>query len=166
MRSEPNSLGSSPSGSPLVTHRQHQHNGHARRHHYRDGYSSLERLNRRPRVNKCSREKLFLRRASLQTLTMRSLRSEETLSPPATGNCSQDGSVSSSSSEEEEEAGGFLDSAEFIRNRKERSTVLVRRFFKNNQKVPTHVFGACTDISWNFPSLMTLKYSRTAADVQ
>lgn len=134
MSSEPNSLGSSPSGSPLVTHRQHHHNGHAHRHHHRDGYSSLERLNRRPRVKKCSREKLFLRRTSLQTVTMRSLRSEETSLSAATRSCRQDGSGSSSS--EEEDAGGFSDSAEFIRNRKERSTVLVRRFFKNNQKVP------------------------------
>lgn len=65
---------------------------------------------------------------------MRSLRSEETSGD--TRSCSQDGSSSSS---DEEDGGGFSDSAEFIRNRKERSTVLVRRFFKNNQKVSVFI---------------------------
>lgn len=125
--SEPNSLGSSPCSSPLSNHRQHHQNGHVHRHHRRDGYSSLERLNRKPRVNKCSREKLFLRRASLQTVTM-SLRSEER-SPSLTRRCSR------GSSSDEGDGDSFSDSTEFIRNRKERSTVLVRRFFKNNQKV-------------------------------
>lgn len=97
------------------------------RHHRRDGYSSLERLNRKPRVNKYSREKLFSRRASLQTVTM-SLRSEEK-SSSLTRRCSR------GSSSDEGDGDSFSDSAEFIRNRKERSTVLVRRFFKNNQKV-------------------------------
>lgn len=135
--SEPNSLGSSPSGSPLVNSRQQHLNGHAHRYQHRDGYSSLERLNRRPRVNKSSREKLFLRRASLQTVMIRSSRIE-TSSPLAARNCSQDGSSNSNSSDEGE-GGGFSDSAEFIRNRKERSTVLVRRFFKNNQKVSVFI---------------------------
>lgn len=40
-----------------------------------------------------------------------------------------------SSSSDETEGEGALDNSEFVRNRKERSTVLVRRFFKNNQKV-------------------------------
>lgn len=62
----------------------------------------------------------------------------ETLSPLAARSCSQDGSSNSNSSDEGE-GGGFSDSAEFIRNRKERSTVLVRRFFKNNQKVSVFI---------------------------
>ncbi|XP_075884265.1 1-phosphatidylinositol 4,5-bisphosphate phosphodiesterase epsilon-1 isoform X2 [Nelusetta ayraudi] len=147
MSSQPNSLGSSPSGSPLVNHRQHHHNGHSHRHHHRDGYSSLERLNRRPRVNKCSREKLVLRRVSLQPVTMRSFRSEETSGDTRT--CSHDGSSSSS---DEEDGGGFSDSAEFIRSRKERSTVLVRRFFKNNQKVTKSVCTGTRAIVKTLPS--------------
>lgn len=117
---------SSPSCSPVSNHRQHHQNGHVRRHHLKDGYSSLERLNRRPRVNKYSLEKLFLRRASLETVTA-NLRHDERLSSDVTRMCS-----GGSSSDEED---GFLDNAEFVRNRKERSTVLVRRFYKNNQKV-------------------------------
>lgn len=120
-------MGSSPCSSPLSNHRQHSQNGHGHRPHRRDGYSSLERLNRRPRVNKCSQEKLFLRRASLQTVTM-SLRSEER-SSSLTRRCSR------GSSSDEGDGDSFSGSTEFIRNRKERSTVLVRRFFKNNQKV-------------------------------
>lgn len=50
---------------------------------------------------------------------------------PGTISCGRD----SSNEEEDEEAP--LDEAEFLRNRKDRSTVLVRRFFKNNQKVLT-----------------------------
>lgn len=42
---------------------------------------------------------------------------------------------SGGSSSDEGDGEGLLDNTEFIRNRKERSTVLVRRFFKNNQKV-------------------------------
>lgn len=54
----------------------------------------------------------------------------ERLPTGASRNCS----ASSSSSDEVDEEGP-LDNTEFVRNRKERSTVLVRRFFKNNQKV-------------------------------
>lgn len=54
-------------------------------------------------------------------------RAEETRS------CSQDSSSSSSSDDGDAEV--HSDNSEFIRNRKERSTVLVRRFYKNNQKV-------------------------------
>uniref|UniRef100_A0A3B4VIV0 Phosphoinositide phospholipase C n=1 Tax=Seriola dumerili TaxID=41447 RepID=A0A3B4VIV0_SERDU len=86
--------------SPLTNHHQHHQNGHIRQQHLKDGYSSLERLNRRPRVNKCSLEKL----------------------------------CSGGSSSDEIDGEGPLDNTEFVRNRKERSTVLVRRFFKNNQK--------------------------------
>lgn len=79
-------------------------------------------------MNKCSLEQLFLRRASLETMTT-TLRHKERLSLDAPRSCSGD----SSSDYEEEE--GLLDNLEFVRNRKERSTVLVRRFYKNNQKV-------------------------------
>lgn len=119
--SEPNSLTSSPCGSPLTHHRQHHLNGHIKHHHLHDGYSSLERLNRRPRVNKCSLEKLFLRRASLDAMG-----NVDRLSSGGSGTSSR-----GSSSEEDE----LMDDMEFNRNRRERSTVLVRRFFKNNQKV-------------------------------
>lgn len=57
----------------------------------------------------------------------RTLRNDERLSSGATRNGSSD----------EGDGEGLLDNAEFMRNRKERSTVLVRRFFKNNQKVFT-----------------------------
>lgn len=124
--SEPNSLVSSPSSSPLAYHRPRHQNGH-HRHHLKDGYLSLERLNRRPRVNKSSLEKLYLQRASLQTMTI-TTRNDESSSLLVTRSCSGD-----SSSDECGE--GLSDNTEFIRNRKERSTVLVRRFFKNNQKV-------------------------------
>lgn len=139
--SEPSSLMSSPSSSPVPKHRQHQQNGQLRRHHLKDGYSSLERLNRRPRVNKCSLEKLFLRRASLETVTT-TLRHDDRLSSEVPGICG-----GGSSSDEED---GFLDDAEFVRNRKERSTVLVRRFYKNNQKVHRYkiLVLLCGSLSW------------------
>lgn len=121
---------SSPCSSPLLNHHKHQLNGHMHRHHRKDGYSSLERLNRRPRVNKCSLEKLFLRRASLETMRS-TLGNGEMSSSGVTRNCSGD------SSGDEVDVEGLLHNTEFIRNRKERSTVLVRRFFKNNQKVST-----------------------------
>lgn len=38
-------------------------------------------------------------------------------------------------SSDEGDGESLLDKAKFFRNRKERSTVLVRRFYKNNQKV-------------------------------
>lgn len=128
---------SSPCGSPTANHRQHRRNGHIHRHHLKDGYSSLERLNRRPRVNKCSLEELFLRRASLETMrttTRTTLRKDERSSSGVTRSC---GGGSGGSSSDEGDGEGLLDNTEFIRNRKERSTVLVRRFFKNNQKVFT-----------------------------
>lgn len=59
------------------------------------------------------------------------LRHDETSSSGVTRNCSED------SSSDEGDGEGLLDNTEFIRNRKERSTVLVRRFYKNNQKVFT-----------------------------
>lgn len=45
------------------------------------------------------------------------------------------GSSSSDSSTDEVDGDVMLDTTDFERNRKERSTVLVRRFYKNNQKV-------------------------------
>ncbi|XP_074519567.1 1-phosphatidylinositol 4,5-bisphosphate phosphodiesterase epsilon-1 isoform X2 [Halichoeres trimaculatus] len=138
--SEPNSLTSSPCGSPLTHHRQHHLNGHIKHHLLHDGYSSLERLNRRPRVNKCSLEKLFLRRASLDTIG-----NIDRLSSGGSGTSSR-----GSSSEEDEE--DLLDEMEFKRNRRERSTVLVRRFFKNNQKVTKSVCTGTRAIVRTLPS--------------
>ncbi|XP_028422909.1 1-phosphatidylinositol 4,5-bisphosphate phosphodiesterase epsilon-1 isoform X3 [Perca flavescens] len=152
--SEPSSLVSSPCSSPPANHRQRRQNGHIHRHHLKDGYSSLERLNRRPRVNKCSLEELFLRRASLETTrrtTRTALRKDERSSSGVTGNCDGGGSGGSSSSEEGD-GEGLLDNTEFIRNRKERSTVLVRRFFKNNQKMTKSVCTGTRAIVKTLPS--------------
>ncbi|XP_075314190.1 1-phosphatidylinositol 4,5-bisphosphate phosphodiesterase epsilon-1 isoform X2 [Odontesthes bonariensis] len=135
--SEPSSLMSSPSGSPLSNHRKHKQNGHIPRHRLKDGYSSLERLNRRPRVNTCSLEKLFLRRASLETTAV-------------TLGSSSGGTRDSSSDEVDGE--GLFDNTEFVRNRKERSTVLVRRFYKNNQKVTMSVCAGTKAIVRTLPS--------------
>uniref|UniRef100_A0A3P9MIG5 Phosphoinositide phospholipase C n=1 Tax=Oryzias latipes TaxID=8090 RepID=A0A3P9MIG5_ORYLA len=130
----PGSLASSPCGSPRLNHRQHPHKGNLK-----DGFSSLERLNRRPRVQKCPLEKLFLPRSLVGTMTLDS-------SFPGTISCGRD----SSSEEEDEEAP--LDEAEFLRNRKDRSTVLVRRFFKNNQKVTKSVCAGTIAIVRTLPS--------------
>ncbi|CAB1434449.1 unnamed protein product [Pleuronectes platessa] len=144
--SEPASLSSSPCGFPLSHHNhQHRQNGHIRRHHLKDGYSSLERLNRRPRVNKCSLEKMFRRRASLEAMTAALGHVER---PPAGG--TRHCSVGSSSEEEDGEAS--LENMDFVRNRKERSTVLVRRFFKNNQKVTKSVCTGTRAIVRTLPS--------------
>lgn len=121
---------SSPCGSPLSNQRQHHKNGHIHKHHLKDGYSSLERLNRKPRVNKCSLEKIFLRRASLETMTPSQRNDERSFSRVTRSYCED-------SSSDEGSGECFSDNADFIRNRKERSTVLVRRFYKNNQKVFT-----------------------------
>ncbi|KAF7653502.1 hypothetical protein LDENG_00082170 [Lucifuga dentata] len=142
--SESNSLMSSPCSSPLSTHRRHHQNGHQPRFCLNDGYSSLERLNRRPRVYKYSLEKVFPRRGSLETLTTDGNR--EALPSRLTKTCSE----SSSSDKEEEE--GFLDNTDFVRNRKERSTVLVRRFFKNNKKMIKSVCAGTRAIVRTLPS--------------
>ncbi|XP_028991292.1 1-phosphatidylinositol 4,5-bisphosphate phosphodiesterase epsilon-1 isoform X2 [Betta splendens] len=143
--SEPSSLRSSPCASPLSSPRQRLRNGHARPRPLKDGYSSLERLNRRPRVDKCSLEKLFLLRAS------RTLGHDQR---PGVGvgaglTCSE-----GSSSEEADEDASAENAVhtEFIRNRKERSTVLVRRFFKNNQKVTKCVCTGTRAIVRTLPS--------------
>ncbi|KAM8730218.1 1-phosphatidylinositol 4,5-bisphosphate phosphodiesterase epsilon-1 isoform 2-T2 [Acanthopagrus schlegelii] len=143
--SEPSSLTSSPCGSPSPNHRQHNQNGRIHRQHLKDGYSSLERLNRRPRVNKASLEKLFLRRASLETMTT-TQRNSERSSSRVTRDCSR------GSSSEEGDGEGLIDDKEFIRNRKERSTVLVRRFYKNNQKVTKSVCTGTRAIVRTLPS--------------
>uniref|UniRef100_A0A3P8TPD4 Phosphoinositide phospholipase C n=1 Tax=Amphiprion percula TaxID=161767 RepID=A0A3P8TPD4_AMPPE len=116
--SEPSSLTSSPCNSPLTSHRQHRKNGHIYQHNFKDAYSSLERLNRRPRGNRLSLDKLFLR----------------------------------GSSTDEEDGEAHPDNTEFVRNRKERSTVLVRRFFKNNQKVTKSVCTGTRAIVRTLPS--------------
>uniref|UniRef100_A0A674A2X5 Phosphoinositide phospholipase C n=1 Tax=Salmo trutta TaxID=8032 RepID=A0A674A2X5_SALTR len=85
-------------------------------HFLKDGYSSLERLNRRPRA-KVSVERFF-RRASLDTMLS---------------------SSKQSTSPQKSDSDGGLSDSEFIRNRKERSTVLVRRYYKNNRKVEKSV---------------------------
>ena len=139
--SEPGSRVSSPSSSPLPQRHHHLHDHHHPLPHPQDGYSSLERLNRRPRVDKTSLEKLHHWRMSLDR--------EPCCSPAPWG--SEGGGCRGKEEEEEEEEeadqGGEQDQGEedeggvaegdstFVRNRKERSTVLVRRFFKNNQKV-------------------------------
>ncbi|XP_041818263.1 1-phosphatidylinositol 4,5-bisphosphate phosphodiesterase epsilon-1 isoform X2 [Chelmon rostratus] len=146
--SEPSSLVSSPCSSPRPKHCQHHQNGHIHRHHLKDGYSSLERLNRRPRVSKGSLEKLFLRRASLETMTT-TLRTDGRSSSRVTRNCNRG---SSSSSSDEGDGEGLLDNTEFIRNRKERSTILVRRFMKNNQKVTKSVCTGTRAIVKTLPS--------------
>ncbi|XP_036072992.1 1-phosphatidylinositol 4,5-bisphosphate phosphodiesterase epsilon-1 isoform X2 [Oryzias melastigma] len=134
--SEPSSLASSPCGSPCLKHRQHLHQGNLPPHRLKDGFSSLERLNRRPRGQKCPLEKLFLPRSSADAMTLDS-------SFPGTGR-------DSSSEEEDEEA--LSDEAELIRNRKDRSTVLVRRYFKNNQKVTKSVCAGTIAIVRTLPS--------------
>ncbi|XP_054454527.1 1-phosphatidylinositol 4,5-bisphosphate phosphodiesterase epsilon-1 isoform X2 [Anoplopoma fimbria] len=143
--SEPSSLMSSPCCSPLPKHRQHHQNGRVHRHHLKDGYSSLERLNRRPRVNKCSLEKLFPKRVSLEA-TRATARNDERSSSGVTRVCME------GSSSDEGDGEGLLENAEFIRSRKARSTVLVRRFFKNNQKMTKSVCTGTRAIVKTLPS--------------
>uniref|UniRef100_I3KHV3 Phosphoinositide phospholipase C n=1 Tax=Oreochromis niloticus TaxID=8128 RepID=I3KHV3_ORENI len=133
--------------SPLPVHCKHHQNGHIHLHWLKDGYSSLERLNRRPRVNKCSLEKLFLRRSSLETMSSTPVHNEGS---PAeeTRDCSQ----AHSSDEGKVEAHSDNVDNDFIRNRKERSTVLVRRFCKNNQKVTKSVCTGTRAIVRTLPS--------------
>lgn len=130
--SEPGSPVSSPSDIPLPEvccrlHRNGHRIGHRQRDCLKDGYSSLERLNRRPRVKKYSLEKLFLCQGSPETMAMTTSGRDRGSSPGETK-----GSSGNSSSDDGE---GLLDDGEFVRNRKERNTVLMRRFMKNNQKV-------------------------------
>uniref|UniRef100_A0AAQ5YKB9 Phosphoinositide phospholipase C n=1 Tax=Amphiprion ocellaris TaxID=80972 RepID=A0AAQ5YKB9_AMPOC len=56
------------------------------------------------------------------------------------------------SSTDEEDGEAHPDNTEFVRNRKERSTVLVRRFFKNNQKVTKSVCTGTRAIVRTLPS--------------
>uniref|UniRef100_A0A3P8XGD7 Phosphoinositide phospholipase C n=1 Tax=Esox lucius TaxID=8010 RepID=A0A3P8XGD7_ESOLU len=85
------------------------------RHYLRDGYSSLERLNRRPKT-KVSVESLFSRATPEGTL------------------CSKQSTIPQKSDSDS----GPSDS-EFIRDRKERSTVLVRRYYKGDRTVKKSV---------------------------
>ncbi|XP_026171257.1 1-phosphatidylinositol 4,5-bisphosphate phosphodiesterase epsilon-1 isoform X3 [Mastacembelus armatus] len=146
--SEPSSLVSSPCSSPLSSHRQHHRNGHTQWHHVTSDYSSLERLNRRPRVNKCSLEKLYQQRASFETMA-KNLDHKDGSSSVVTRNSSED------SSSDEVDGDSFLANTvntEFVRNRKERSTVLVRRFCKNNKKVTKSVCTGTRAIVRTLPS--------------
>ncbi|CAL8259792.1 unnamed protein product [Arctogadus glacialis] len=120
----------------------------------KDGYSSLERLNRRPRVGKTSLEKLHHWRLSLDK--------EPWCLPAARG--SEAGGCRGKEEEEEEEEEEEVEEEEedegvvaegdstFVRNRKERSTVLVRRFFKNNQQVSKPVCTGTRAIVRALPS--------------
>ncbi|KAK5613255.1 hypothetical protein CRENBAI_024986 [Crenichthys baileyi] len=140
--SEPSSLTSSPCGSPHPCHQQHHKNGHIPLYQLKDGYSSLERLNRRPKKQKCSFEKVFVRGASLETI-------------PTTQGSSSGGATICNwgrNSSDEEEGDSLLDSAEFVSDRKERSTVLVRRFYKNNKKVTKSVCTGTRAIVRTLPS--------------
>ncbi|XP_035997704.1 1-phosphatidylinositol 4,5-bisphosphate phosphodiesterase epsilon-1 isoform X4 [Fundulus heteroclitus] len=139
--SEPSSLASSPCGSPQPSHLHRHRNGHIPLYRFKDGYSSLERLNRRPKIQKCSSDKVSVRRGSLE----HELRSSSARTPV----CS---CRSNNSDEEEEEGDILLDSAEFVRDRKERSTLLVRRFCKNNKKVTKSVCTGTRAIVRTLPS--------------
>ncbi|XP_061665824.1 1-phosphatidylinositol 4,5-bisphosphate phosphodiesterase epsilon-1 isoform X2 [Syngnathoides biaculeatus] len=134
--SVPNSLASSPCISPVPSHWQHRHNGHVQYHRLKDSFLSLERLD----GNTCSLEKFF------ESMTPTLMRDERLSSEGRRGSCSG-GSSSNEGAEED-----LLDSTEFVRNRKERSTVLVRRFFKNNQKVTKSVCTGTRAIVRTLPS--------------
>ncbi|XP_077481410.1 1-phosphatidylinositol 4,5-bisphosphate phosphodiesterase epsilon-1 isoform X1 [Stigmatopora argus] len=122
--SQPNSLVSSPCNSPSP-----ERNGLLPRH--QNGFSSLERLE----GNTCSLEKFF------QSMT------RDERSTPEGRRGSPRGADSEEGSEED-----ILDDSEFVRNRKERSTVLVRRFFKNNQKMTKSVCTGTRAIVQTLPS--------------
>uniref|UniRef100_A0A3Q4I3A8 Phosphoinositide phospholipase C n=1 Tax=Neolamprologus brichardi TaxID=32507 RepID=A0A3Q4I3A8_NEOBR len=104
-------------------------------------------IHRAQRLNKCSLEKLFLRRSSLETMSSTPVHNER-LPTEETRDCSQD----HSSDEGEVEAHSDNVDNDFIRNRKERSTVLVRRFCKNNQKVTKSVCTGTRAIVRTLPS--------------
>ncbi|XP_054623295.1 1-phosphatidylinositol 4,5-bisphosphate phosphodiesterase epsilon-1 isoform X3 [Dunckerocampus dactyliophorus] len=145
--SEPNSLVSSPCSSPLLpVRRQRRHNGHIRRHHVKNEHESLEGLD--SRRNRSSLETFFLRRASLESMQ------DERMSLDGRDRSCSGGSSSNSSDGEAEE-----DNSEFVRNRKDRSTVLVRRFFKNNQKMTKSV---CTGTRAIVKTLPTGRISEEA----
>nr|XP_057918195.1 1-phosphatidylinositol 4,5-bisphosphate phosphodiesterase epsilon-1 isoform X3 [Doryrhamphus excisus] len=134
--SEPNSLVSSPCISPLLPARcQRRHNGHIRRHQVKTEYVTFEGLDKKP--SRSSLETFFLRRASLESMQDERMSSE----------C-RDGRCSSSSSDGEVEE----HDSEFVRNRNDRSTVLVRRFFKNNQKMTKSVCTGTRAIVRTLPS--------------
>ncbi|XP_077406391.1 1-phosphatidylinositol 4,5-bisphosphate phosphodiesterase epsilon-1 isoform X2 [Vanacampus margaritifer] len=127
--SEPNSLASSPCSSPP---RRPRRNGHVRHHRLKDGFSSLERLG----GHSCPSETFF---KSTTPAPMRDERSS-----------SEEGRERRSGGGSEDE--DLLENSEFVRNRKERSTVLVRRFFKNNQKMTKSVCTGTRAIVRTLPS--------------
>ncbi|XP_023196734.1 1-phosphatidylinositol 4,5-bisphosphate phosphodiesterase epsilon-1 isoform X2 [Xiphophorus maculatus] len=138
--SEPSSLASSPCGSPQLCLRKHHKNGHISLSHLKDGYSSLERLNRRPKIKKCSLEKAFARGPSLEMI-------------PTTLEASAGGATicnSGSNSSGEEEGDILSDSREF--DSKKRSTALVRRYCRNNEKVIKSVCAGTSAIVKELPS--------------
>ncbi|XP_051770062.1 1-phosphatidylinositol 4,5-bisphosphate phosphodiesterase epsilon-1 isoform X3 [Ctenopharyngodon idella] len=73
---------------------------------HKNGFSSLERLNRKTKPM-CSQDRCLKRSTPFRL--------------SASQNCS--------------DSEGTVSDSEFVRNKKERSTVLVRRYFKNNQKI-------------------------------
>lgn len=79
-------------------------------------------------MKKCSLEKLFPSRVSLEAMRTTPRNEGRWSSGSGGGSDAGDGD-------------GLLDNADFIKNRKEGSTVLVRRFFKNNQKVSPSTIG-------------------------
>uniref|UniRef100_A0A8C9X9V5 Phosphoinositide phospholipase C n=1 Tax=Sander lucioperca TaxID=283035 RepID=A0A8C9X9V5_SANLU len=85
----------------------------------------------------------------MRTTTRTTLRKDERSSSGVTRSC---GGGSGGSSSDEGDGEGLLDNTEFIRNRKERSTVLVRRFFKNNQKMTKSVCTGTRAIVKTLPS--------------
>ncbi|XP_014838513.1 PREDICTED: 1-phosphatidylinositol 4,5-bisphosphate phosphodiesterase epsilon-1 isoform X1 [Poecilia mexicana] len=138
--SEPSSLASSPCGSPQLCLRKHHKNCHIPLCHLKDGYSSLERLNRRPKIKKCSLDKVFSQSPSLEMIP--------TALEASAGGATICNSGSNSSGEEE---GDILsDSREF--DNKKRSTVLVRRYCKNNEKVIKSVSAGTSAIVKELPS--------------
>ncbi|XP_028331873.1 1-phosphatidylinositol 4,5-bisphosphate phosphodiesterase epsilon-1 isoform X7 [Gouania willdenowi] len=140
--SEPTSLVSSQCSSPTSNRCQQRPRGQILRHCLKDGYSSLERLNRRPHVKKHSIDKIFFQRQSFENITTNLGCNEKS---------SRD-EIERSSSSDEESDGLLSDNTDFIRNRKERSTVLVRRFYKNNRKVTKSVCTGTRAIVKTLPS--------------
>uniref|UniRef100_A0A7N9AT54 Phosphoinositide phospholipase C n=1 Tax=Mastacembelus armatus TaxID=205130 RepID=A0A7N9AT54_9TELE len=93
-------------------------------------------------------EKLYQQRASFETMA-KNLDHKDGSSSVVTRNSSED------SSSDEVDGDSFLANTvntEFVRNRKERSTVLVRRFCKNNKKVTKSVCTGTRAIVRTLPS--------------
>uniref|UniRef100_A0A665W4E4 Phosphoinositide phospholipase C n=1 Tax=Echeneis naucrates TaxID=173247 RepID=A0A665W4E4_ECHNA len=80
------------------------------------------------------------------------LRSEEKLCPELSAGKRIEGITKTVTSVSGESSEGSLCQLDFVRKRKERSTVLVRRFFKNNQKVTKSVCTGTRAIVRTLPS--------------